>query len=53
MNGPVRILISALGGEGGGVLASWIVDAALACGFIAAHFGARRRPAHRQHDLLH
>ena len=35
MNAPVRILISALGGEGGGVLASWIVDAALACGFVA------------------
>jgi indolepyruvate ferredoxin oxidoreductase beta subunit len=35
MSAPVRILISALGGEGGGVLASWIADAALACGFIA------------------
>ncbi|MFN3888855.1 MAG: indolepyruvate oxidoreductase subunit beta family protein [Beijerinckiaceae bacterium] len=35
MNGPVRILIAALGGEGGGVLASWIADAAIADGFIA------------------
>ncbi len=35
MNGPVRILIAALGGEGGGVLASWIVDSALACGYVA------------------
>jgi indolepyruvate ferredoxin oxidoreductase beta subunit len=35
MSAPVRILISALGGEGGGVLASWLADAALACGFIA------------------
>jgi indolepyruvate ferredoxin oxidoreductase beta subunit len=35
MTAPVRILISALGGEGGGVLASWLADAALACGFVA------------------
>ncbi len=35
MNAPVRILIAALGGEGGGVLASWIVDSALACGYVA------------------
>ena len=35
MNGPLRILISALGGEGGGVLASWIADAAIADGQVA------------------
>ncbi|MGE3870078.1 MAG: indolepyruvate oxidoreductase subunit beta family protein [Pseudorhodoplanes sp.] len=35
MNGerPVSILIAALGGEGGGVLTTWIVRAAAACGF--------------------
>ena len=35
MSGPLRILISALGGEGGGVLASWIADAAIADGHVA------------------
>ena len=35
MSGPLRILISALGGEGGGVLASWIADAAIADGQVA------------------
>ncbi|HEX2113972.1 MAG TPA: 2-oxoacid:acceptor oxidoreductase family protein, partial [Alphaproteobacteria bacterium] len=30
---PVTILIAALGGEGGGVLADWLVDAATAEGF--------------------
>jgi indolepyruvate ferredoxin oxidoreductase, beta subunit len=29
---PVTILLSALGGEGGGVLADWLVDTARACG---------------------
>src|SRR5690606_40194160 len=28
-----KALILALGGEGGGVLAKWLVDAALACGY--------------------
>jgi indolepyruvate ferredoxin oxidoreductase beta subunit len=32
---PVRILIAALGGEGGGVLASWLTNAAMAAGFWA------------------
>jgi len=32
---PVSILISALGGEGGGVLAGWIADAAVAAGLHA------------------
>lgn len=35
MSAPVRILIAALGGEGGGVLASWIADAAIADGYVA------------------
>lgn len=35
MNGHVRVLIAALGGEGGGVLATWIADAAIADGYIA------------------
>ena len=35
MNTPVRILISALGGEGGGVLASWLADAAINDGYVA------------------
>ncbi len=35
MNGQVRVLIAALGGEGGGVLATWIADAAIADGYIA------------------
>jgi indolepyruvate ferredoxin oxidoreductase beta subunit len=30
---PITILIAAMGGEGGGVLTGWIVDAAAACGF--------------------
>ena len=34
---PIRLLIAALGGEGGGVLAGWISNAAVASG----HFGQR------------
>src|SRR5690606_28944813 len=30
---PVTILIAALGGEGGGVLADWLVEAAMSAGF--------------------
>jgi indolepyruvate ferredoxin oxidoreductase beta subunit len=30
---PITILIAALGGEGGGVLTNWIVEAAAKCGF--------------------
>lgn len=33
---PLRLLISALGGEGGGVLASWISEAAVANGFVVS-----------------
>lgn len=32
---PVCILIAALGGEGGGVMADWLIDAATACGYPA------------------
>ena len=35
MSGPTRILIAALGGEGGGVLASWLTDAAMDAGYVA------------------
>ena len=35
MSRHLRILIAALGGEGGGVLAGWITDAAVAEGFMA------------------
>ena len=32
---PICILIAALGGEGGGVMADWLIDAAAQCGFPA------------------
>ncbi len=32
---PIAILIAALGGEGGGVLTNWLIDAAARCGFPA------------------
>lgn len=32
---PITLLIAALGGEGGGVLTSWLIDAAARCGFPA------------------
>jgi indolepyruvate ferredoxin oxidoreductase beta subunit len=32
---PITILIAALGGEGGGVMADWLIDAAVECGFPA------------------
>jgi indolepyruvate ferredoxin oxidoreductase beta subunit len=31
--GPINILISAIGGQGGGVLTEWIVDAATLAGY--------------------
>ena len=34
-NQPITILIAALGGEGGGVLADWLVDLALRAGHPA------------------
>jgi indolepyruvate ferredoxin oxidoreductase beta subunit len=30
---PITILIAALGGEGGGVMADWLIDASATCGF--------------------
>ena len=33
---PFRLLIAALGGEGGGVLAGWITEAAIASGLVAS-----------------
>jgi indolepyruvate ferredoxin oxidoreductase beta subunit len=32
---PLTILIAALGGEGGGVMADWLMDAAAQCDFPA------------------
>jgi indolepyruvate ferredoxin oxidoreductase beta subunit len=32
---PITILIAALGGEGGGVMADWLINAATTCGFPA------------------
>jgi len=32
---PITILIAALGGEGGGVMADWLIDASAHCGFPA------------------
>ncbi|HVP08080.1 MAG TPA: DUF6537 domain-containing protein, partial [Burkholderiales bacterium] len=32
---PIAILVAALGGEGGGVMADWLIDAATECGFPA------------------
>ena len=35
MTRPITILVAALGGEGGGVLADWLIEAALHEGFPA------------------
>ncbi len=32
---PITILIAALGGEGGGVMADWLIDASAQCGFVS------------------
>jgi len=32
---PITILIAALGGEGGGIMADWLMEAATACGYPA------------------
>ena len=51
---PIRLLIAALGGEGGGVLAGWISEAAAASGLgRQPHLDSRRGAAHRRHHLLH
>ena len=50
---PLTLAILALGGEGGGVLADWVVAAAEARRLLRAeHLGRRRRPAHRRDRLL-
>ena len=47
------VLIPAVGGQGGGVLSEWIVDAALdRRAPRPRHLDPRRRPAHRLHDVL-
>jgi len=35
MKPPITILVAALGGEGGGVLAEWLVETALQAGYVA------------------
>ena len=51
---PLSIAILAMGGQGGGVLADWIVALAEAQGWVRAiDLGARRRAAHRRDDLLY
>ena len=32
---PIRLLVCALGGEGGGLLTAWLIDIARACGYAA------------------
>ena len=50
---PITLLICALGGEGGGVLTEWLVDAARARRLRRAeHVDPRRRAAHRRDHLL-
>ena len=50
---PSRLLIAALGGEGGGVLASWLHRGGHRQRPLrAGHLDPRRRPAHGRHHLL-
>ena len=50
---PITIAVLAMGGQGGGVLADWIVALAERQRLVrAGDLGARRRAAHRRHDLL-
>lgn len=50
----VTILVAAMGGEGGGVLADWLISAANRTRLPGAeHLGARRRAAHWCDELLH
>ena len=50
---PITILIAALGGEGGGVMADWLMEAATASGYPAqATSIPGRGAAHRRHHLL-
>ncbi len=51
---PLTIAILAMGGQGGGVLADWIVEVAEHVGMGGAiDIRAGRRAAHRRDDLLH
>ena len=53
-NRPISIAVLAMGGQGGGVLADWIVALAEAQRLDGAvDLGAGRRAAHRRDDLLH
>ena len=50
---PITILIAALGGEGGGVMADWLIEAATQQRLSGAdHLDPGRRAAHRRHHLL-
>ena len=50
---PICIAMLAMGGQGGGVLADWIVELAEIAGLARAiDLGARRRAAHRRDHLL-
>jgi hypothetical protein len=50
---PISILLCALGGEGGGVLAEWLIEAARRAGYPGAgHVDPWRGAAHRCHHLL-
>ena len=50
---PIKIAILAMGGEGGGVLADWIVDLGEHNGYIAQTTSVPgRRAAHRRDHLL-
>ena len=49
----IKLAVLAVGGQGGGVLADWIIDVAERNGYRrAVDLGRRRRAAHRRHDLL-
>ena len=49
----ITIAILAMGGEGGGVLADWIVDLAEHAGYLRAeHFGAGRSAAYRERPSI-
>ena len=51
---PICLIIGALGGEGGGVLADWITEAATAEGLPVQRTSVPGgRAAHRRDDLLH
>ena len=50
---PIKLTIAALGGQGGGVLADWLIEIAEAEGYIAQSTSVPGcGPAHRRDDLL-